>query len=230
VSSALDALLHSATVWRGGELSVAPATGIASGFAAIDEKLGGWPSDSLVELIPQREGVGELSLFLPALARLSRKQRWIVFVDAPYVPYAPALAAAGIDLAKLMVVRARSSADALWAMEQALRSGACSAVLGWPGFFTEQAIRRLQLAAQSGPALGICFTACGAVPRASPVPYRLRVDAQARGVRVEILKRRGGGPIAPLFLENVVSASRYVAVPGFSPPAPGSVPAGARAA
>jgi cell division inhibitor SulA len=205
MSSDLDTLLRNASIWRGSEQSHAAMPGIPSGFAALDEKLGGWPQAALVELIPQREGVGELSILLPTLARLSADERWVAFVNPPYIPYAPALAAAGMDLAKAVVVRAQGSADALWSMEQSLRSGACSAVLAWTGFVTEQAIRRLQLAAETGRTLGICFAACGALPRTSPVPYRLRIDSHAGRTRVEILKRRGGGIAAPLLLENVVA-------------------------
>ncbi len=200
MSSALDLLLQNAAIWRGSESSRAAASAIPSGFTALDEKLGGWPQAALVELIPQREGVGELSILLPALSRLSAEERWIAFVSPPYILYAPALAAAGVDLAKVVVVRARSSADTLWSMEQSLRSGACSAVLAWPGFVTERAIRRLQLAAETGRTLGIFLAACGTPARTSPVPYRLRVDSRFEGMQVEILKRRGGGITAPVHL------------------------------
>lgn len=223
MSAALENLLQNAAVWRGGEHSRVQAPAVASGFPALDEKLGGWPIGALAELIPQREGVGELSVLLPALARLSREERWIAFVNPPYLPYAPALAAAGLDLAAVLVVRAAGTPDVLWAMEQALRSGACSAVLGWPGFMTEQAIRRLQLAAAAGEALACCFTAPGAQPRSSPVPYRLRIGARDGAIEAEILKRRGGGVTAPLVLNDVLAVS------GFSPPADRAVSAGRHA-
>jgi cell division inhibitor SulA len=155
---------------------------------------------------------------------LTGQERWIALVNPPYIPYAPAFAAAGIDLGQIVVVQARGALDALWSMEQALRSGACSAVLGWPGFLTEQAIRRLQLAAETGRALGVWFTACAAFPRTSPVPYRLRIDSQAGRTRIEILKRRGGAVPPSLLLANVV------AMPEFSPPADRDLPARGRAA
>ena len=46
---------------------------------------------------------------------------------------------------------------ALWAMEQALRSGACSAVLGWAAPCELQALRRLQLAAEQSRCLAVLF-------------------------------------------------------------------------
>ena len=239
--SSLDVLLQNAAIWRGSENSRACAPAIASGFAALDERLGGWPQAALVELIPQREGVGELSILLPALAKLSAEQRWIAFVNPPYIPYAPAFAAAGLDLAQVVVIRARGNADTLWSTEQSLRSGACSAVLAWPGFLTERAIRRLQLAAETGRTLGICFAACGAPVRTSPVPYRLRIDAHPGGMRLEILKRRGGGTGPPILLplDNAgktapggafQSVPDAVAVPSFSPPSDRDLPAGGHSA
>lgn len=203
MSAALDTLLHTAAIWRGSERASTGPAGIASGFDAFDEMLGGWPPGALVELIAQREGIGEVSVLLPALARLSKDERWIALINPPYIPYAPALSHAGVDLAKVVVIRAARSTDALWSMEQALRSGTCSAVLGWPASMTEQAIRRLQLATETGRTLGVYFTQPGAAPRTSPVPYRLRIGGSIDNVCVEVLKRRGGGLTAPLRLGRV---------------------------
>jgi cell division inhibitor SulA len=204
MSAALDILLHNAAIWRGSEHSRAEAQSIPSGFDTFDNALGGWPLGALVELIAQREGIGELSVLLPALARLSAHERWIALINPPYIPYPPALLHAGIDLSKLIVIRAPATGDTLWSMEQALRSGTCRAVLGWPAAMTEQAIRRLQLATESGLALGIYFTRPGAVARSSPVPYRLQIDGSIDNIRIDVLKRRGGGLSTPLHLAHAV--------------------------
>ena len=205
MSAALDTLFHNATIWRGSEQSRADSPGIPSGFTAFDEKLGGWPLGALVELIPQQEGIGEFSILLPALARLSKDERWVALINPPYIPYAPALAHAGIDLAKVVVVRATGATNILWSMEQTLRSGACSAVLGWPTSINERAIRRLQLATEAGHALGAYFTKPGALARTSPVPYRLQINGTIDDIRVEVLKRRGGGLTSPLHIQNAVA-------------------------
>ncbi len=209
MSAALDTLFHNAAIWRGSERSRTDSPGIPSGFDAFDEKLGGWPLGALIELIPQNEGVGEFSILLPALARLSKDERWIALINPPYIPYAPALVHAGIDLAKIVVVRATGATDALWSMEQALRSGACSAVLGWPASITEQAIRRLQLATEASHALGAYFTQPGALARTSPVPYRLQINGTVEDIRVEVLKRRGGGLTSPLHIQNAAYLKCY---------------------
>ena len=204
MSAALDTLLHNAAIWRGSEHSRAESDSIASGFSVFDETLGGWPLGALIELITRHEGIGEFSVLLPALARLSKDERWIALIDPPYIPYAPALFRAGIDLAKIVVIRAPGTTDTLWAMNQALHSGACSAVIGWPASITEQAIRRLQLATEAGRALGAYFTRPGATVRTSPVPYRLRIDGNIDNIRIEVLKRRGGSLSSPLQIRNAV--------------------------
>ena len=71
----------------------------------------------LTELIARRTGIGELQLVLPALAALSWAGKRIVWLAPPHLPYAPALAGEGIDLARLLVVRAPGRRDALWAAE-----------------------------------------------------------------------------------------------------------------
>jgi cell division inhibitor SulA len=200
--AALDTLLHNAAIWRGSAHSRVESNSIASGFSAFDEVLGGWPLGALIELVTRHEGIGEFSVLLPALARLSKNERWIALINPPYIPYAPALFHAGIDLAKIVVIRAPGTADTLWAMNQALHTGACSAVIGWPASITEQAIRRLQLASEAGQALGVYFARPGAAMRTSPVPYRLRIGGSIDNIRIEVLKRRGGNPASPIHIEN----------------------------
>ena len=96
--ASLAALLSHPAIWRGGECAPEPAA-LATGFAALDAVLPGrgWPGAALTEIAIAREGIGELSLMLPALARLTRERRDIVWVAPPHLPYAPALVAAGID-------------------------------------------------------------------------------------------------------------------------------------
>jgi hypothetical protein len=79
---------------------------LTSGFAALDAELpgGGWPLGALCELLPRHVGIGELRLLGPALASLSAAGRSLAWIAPPHRPYAPALAAAGIDLARVLVV------------------------------------------------------------------------------------------------------------------------------
>jgi protein ImuA len=200
----LPDVLQRADVWRGGD---APAVaGVSSGFVALDALLpgGGFPLGALTEILVPRFGIGELRLMLPAIERVTR-ERWLAFIAPPYIPYAPALVRAGVNLSHLLVVHARGRNDTLWSIEQALRAGTCGAVLAWPEQMNEQLdfkwLRRLQLAAEAGDAMGILFRPTRQVASVSPAALRLGLEAQPDGVAVRILKRRGGWPAGPVNLD-----------------------------
>lgn len=200
--SAIGDILRHGLVWRAGELSRAELPVIPSGFAALDAELpgGGWPAGVLAELLPEHAGIGEVRALGPALARLSGEGRWLAWIAPPYLPYAPALEAAGIDLARVMVVRTRSPQDTLWAIEQALQSGSCGAVLGWPEKASFAQLRRLQIAAEGSPALAFLFRPPLAAREASPAALRLHLQSLKGELAVKILKRRGGPLARPILL------------------------------
>ena len=184
----LRALLRDPRIWQG-EIVAAPE-GVPTGFSKLDAALPsrGWPQAGLIEILIERHGMGELELVMPALARLSGAGRMIVWIAPPFIPYAPALTRAGLSLERLLIVRAATPADMLWSAEQALRSGSC-AVLLW----AEPAaswLRRLQLAAETGAALGVLFRTTNARKHSSYAELRLRV----RAGQLELLKCRGGRP------------------------------------
>ncbi len=198
----LEDLMQRADLWRGG--CAPPPSGLASGYAQLDALLnGGWPQGTLIEIITAHRGIGELRLLLPALASLTEEKRWLAFVAPPYIPYAPALACAGVQLAHVLQIQPRTHTDTLWALEQALRSGSCGAVLAWLQQADGKSLRRLQLAAEAGDSLGFLFRSATACRESSPAAVRLRL-APARvdnRVSLEVLKRRGGWPTGPLDLE-----------------------------
>jgi hypothetical protein len=199
VNDALAELLRHPALWRGGAIANAPAT-VSTGFRRLDERLpgGGWPLSSLVEVLVPAAGVGEIRLLIPALRTLAAARadepRWIAWLGPPHLPYAPALAVAGLDPARTLVIRPRAGRDLLWAMELALRSGACAAVLGWAGGASDQVLRRLSLAAAEGQSIGFLFRPPCHRGEASPAALRLLLAAHDNGLDVEILKSRGGVP------------------------------------
>ncbi len=94
------------------------------------------------------------------------------------------------------------SADLLWALEQSLKSGHVGAVLAWlPLNLRADALRRLQLAAQSHD--GPVFIFRDALARSQPSPAPLRLLLQPAGIdqlSVRLLKRRGPALAQPLRL------------------------------
>jgi cell division inhibitor SulA/protein ImuA len=228
------ALLAHPGLWRARDHASAARSNdtgsLPTGHAELDARLpgGGWPRRGLVEILTDRQGIGELSLLLPALVALCRAEGeaggWLAWIAPPYAPYAPALAARGIDLRRVLVVRASNPE---WAIEQSLASGACSAVLGWtgrgvvrraaasgpasgPASGLDRHLRRLQLAAEQSGTLAVLFRPLAAAASASPAVLRLAVGLPAPGatpapagahwLEVRILKSRGGPP-ASLRLE-----------------------------
>ena len=217
-------------VWRGDRIAAASLPTVASGFAVLDAELpgGGWPRGALSELLVDGAGLGELSLLMPALAAIRAEGGWSLAVGAPYPLHAPAWAAAGVDLARLVVVSPAAERDALWAAEQALASGAPDAVLCWTTHADARAVRRLQVAAAAGGAAAFLFRPTRAAAEASVAPLRLALAAAPAGrLAVSILKRRGPPLAAPLHLEPPRPARLHhdPALAGAGP-----APAGARSA
>lgn len=191
----LSELLAHPSVWRG--RSRAAVETLSTGYAALDAGLpgGGWPRHGLVEILTPRAGVGELYLLLPVLAALSRATpaRWCAWICPPHEPYAPALEQCGVALERMLVVRTHLP---LWAHEQALRSGACELALAWLPRVGPRAIRRLQLAAEQGRALGILFRSQRLANVASPAMLRVLFEPvrepHRHGARLTLIKSRGG--------------------------------------
>ncbi|OEC43638.1 CDP-6-deoxy-delta-3,4-glucoseen reductase [Pseudomonas sp. 1D4] len=192
---ALDRLFNERRLWRGQATPAAPASRYPSGHATLDAVLpgGGWPEAALSELLVSLPGVGELSLLLPTLARLSQAGERIVLVGPPHLPYPPAWQAAGVDLGQLSLVQTQGR-DALWAAEQCLRSGSCGAVLTWPDRADDRALRRLQVAAESGQTLAFAYRSLGEARNPSPAALRLAIEANP--ARLRVIKCRGGQPSA----------------------------------
>lgn len=175
---------------------------VATGFPALDLALpgGGWPWGAVIEVFAERQGIGELAVWMPALASLSRREdaqsRWIVFVAPPLIPYAPALVRCGVGLERLLWVDASETGnDGPWAAEQAVRSGASAAVLAWLRSLDDTALRRFQLAAEEQGCAVVLFRPLAALRSRSPAAMRMRLSRVGARTRVEILKCRGGRPL-----------------------------------
>lgn len=204
--SRLKKLLHHPELWRAGQLA-AEADTLPSGFAVLDEHLPGhgWPRAGLAELLLETSGVGELRLLAPLMRELSRtEQRWVAWVNPPFLPYAPALEALGIDTSRILLIHPKDHHEALWAMERASRSGTCSMTLGW---LDERRLqlkdtRRLQLAAREGRTLACLFRPSQAAATNSMAELRLQVMPDEPGyITLNIHKRRGSWPVSGLQLQ-----------------------------
>lgn len=204
----VDKLLHqSRLLWRGSEIKRyrEGACSLSTGYQALDEILPekGWPQGSLIDLIlpwyhqQAVHGVGELRLLLPAMCQLHTEGKWLLWINPPYIPYAPALQSAGLSLNRLVLIQNKiSRRNKIWAMEKALRTAACGMVLCWIDAMPMAASRRLQLAAEQSGSTGVLFQT--KMVTASVASLRLKLNPLPQGLLLEVIKARG--------------ASRYLSV------------------
>jgi protein ImuA len=166
-----------------------------SGFAELDAYLpgGGWPVGALTECLLDQHGIGELSLWLPALRAILKDQRYVAFVAPPFIPYAPAFVQRGIALDKIRVLHCPTQEDSLWATEQALRCSAFGAVFAWPKAIADKQLRRLQLAAEEGRNIGVLYRPLAVAKTPSPAALRIKLRAVRSSpvIDIDIHKCRG---------------------------------------
>lgn len=199
-------------LWLADRLAQAAATPAPAvrptGFAALDAELsgGGWPAAGLTELLLAEPGSAELRLLAPALAATTPAGT-VLWIAPPCPPYAPALQALGLAPGRQLIVTPDALADAAWAAEQGLRSGACTAVLWWqgdarsPAAVLATALRRLHLAAQESACPLFALRPASVRMQASPAPLRLALEPRAHGeLAVLAFKRRGPAMAAPIVL------------------------------
>ena len=190
---AIDRLIGEGRLWRG--ISSAQSEGHfePTGWPLLDRCIGGgWPKRAVCELLGHRHQ--GLPLLLPLLARLGRGGHWLAWVGPPWLPFAPALAAAGVELERILLVQEEDPSQCLWATEQLLRSPACAVVLAWPERIGAGGIRRLQLAAEQGGGIGMLFRPLRSAARSSYAALRLKVTPTPIGLDVAVLKCRGARP------------------------------------
>ena len=214
------------TLWRGSQLARTSGQTLDTGYAALSAELpgGGWPLGTLIELLVQQPGVGEIRLLRPALAAAARRP--IALVQPPHVPNALAFAYLGVPLDKLMLLRPAKSADALWSAEQILKAGSCGALVFWQQHVRAESLRRLHLAAQSSETLFLLVRPLASATDSSPATLRLGVRPAGAGIVVEIIKRRG--PIRAETLSVTLQPSPILMSPHVRVRRPALAPAIAR--
>lgn len=216
---------------------------------------GGYVPGSVVEYLRGSTACGASYMAVAAAAAAMRaRSGYVVIVDTHYSPtndqpapfdqqvqgpakywepkttthltYPPALASQGIDLERVIFVRPQSADDAMWAIDQALRTPAVAAVMAELERIDDRSARRLQLAAETGGSLALLLRPASArrapswaeiqwlvntrpaVPASSPLQSKpvhssmQSVNGNAsRRLQVQLLRNRGGRPGAKLDLE-----------------------------
>jgi len=173
---------------------------IRTGWPTLDEILpsGGLRRGSLVELLDLRSGCGAETVAAGLTQAACRFPGVVVIVDRDGQFYPSALAAWDIPVERMVVVRAESDADAVWAADQALRSRA--AVVVWLRLdrLRPHDFRRLQLSAEEGGAVGVLFSPARARGQPTWADVQLAIEPRTGAARrsdtlPSRLARSGGG-------------------------------------
>jgi hypothetical protein len=189
---------------------------ISSGVEALDRLLpdAGFRRGALIEWMAEKGSADQLAL-LAARSALGNDQV-LIAIDVEETLYPPAVAALGIDLKRLILVRpgkissreprtetqkrrAGASLETLWALEQALASRGVAVTFCRLEKLSARVFRRLQLAAERGGGLGFLVRPPTARGEPSWSDVRFGIEAMgegdsssARRWRVEVLRCRRG--------------------------------------
>ena len=164
----------------------------SAGCSALDDLLpaGGYQAGSVIEYLRAAPACGASTLVWAAAAAAQRTSAgYVVVVDTQHNVYPPALLSHGIDLSRVIFVRPQSQADALWSVDQALRTPAVAAVVAELERIDDRSARRLQLAAESGAGLALILRSAARRQQPSWAEVQWLVHS---GWLVQLARVRGG--------------------------------------
>lgn len=171
---------------------------VSSGLPELDAALpgGGFRGGTLVEWLAERPGAGATSCAVRTAAQAMTGGRPLVVVDSGGSFHPPGLGNT-VDWRRVLLVRCGRGAEADWAAEQALRTSGVGAVLAQFDGGDERRLRRWQLAAEHGGAVGLVVRYVARQSEACFSDIRIRVtplpSVEGRRVRLELLRCRQGG-------------------------------------
>lgn len=208
-------------LWRGCDLGHQAGAVVPSGFPALDAELpgGGWPTQSICEVLSPQPSVLEWRLIGPALRGIVAGGGTVVVVGPPKTPHLPGLRHTGVDEKHLVWVQVDSPAERLWTVEQLVKSGGCGALVAWLPQARPEQIRRIQVCANACTGPVFLFRPSTAQHESSAAPLRVManfgVDWQ---LQVHIFKRRGPAHDDVVCMESVPGGLGAVLTPRLQRP------------
>jgi hypothetical protein len=188
------------SLWRAHQLGSnanSASNRIPSGFDELNEQLpgGGWPTGNLIELLLKHYGIGELRFLVPALRKLAKERKQLVFMNPPFLPLPNVLAQFGIPAEYVVLIESAKPENRLWAIEKLIQSDSCGGLLIWlpkESLLQPHQLRRLQYQANKSRGLSFVFRPLEAQQQPSPASLRLTLTAHSPNVlKVRLIKRRG---------------------------------------
>jgi protein ImuA len=207
----------SQAIWRGTDIGQAGQAVVTTGFDALDAQLpgGGWPCNSLTELLQPQPSLCEWRLLSPALAGLVASGGQILLVGPPKRPHTPGLVKLGISEKNLVWIAADTPAERLWTTEQLVKANPRGgAILAWLPQARAEQLRRLQVHAQSCDCPVFLFRPEAAQLDASPAPLRvLTTLGNDWELHVQVLKRKGALLDGTIVLQSIPGTLASVFTP-----------------
>lgn len=186
----LEQLLSRDDMWMGHSQRFTSRAALATGHELLNDGLlnQGWPLGSLVEVC-QQGMQGEWQLFTPALLEAPGL---IAILNPPAEPFCQAFIQAGIDLDRLVVVKAADKSHFIACYIELARASV-GAVMAWQpkDSLTYTELRKCALAASEGTGLSVMFRPSAAQQQSSPATLRLFAQLVPTGLEVTIFKQKG---------------------------------------
>jgi len=200
MNSILTQLYDNHQIWRGNNHDTLLEVQ-TTGYPSLDAYLcGGFPDNSVIEL-QSLNGIGELRLIMPYLAKKTAAEKRLIFISPPSTLSSQMLHSNQINPAHIVVLADVATNDALWSAEQCLKSGCVGVVVLWHQLFSSAQVKRLKLAAQQGHASLIIIRQKSALSLSLAVPLCLSISPDTLGLRIAIIKQLGHWPKAPFTLD-----------------------------
>jgi protein ImuA len=162
---------------------------------------------------PSQARPSYFALLLAKSAAQSSPGGAVVWSDPRGELYPPALAAAGLPLERLFLLRPKSADDEVWAITECLRSPGVAATVAALERLTDIQARRLQLAAERGGGVGLLLRTTGRrcaahyaaatrwLVRPRPLPVEGKGDMRVQRWIVELIHGHGGQVAKAVVLE-----------------------------
>ena len=210
-----------AALWRADQIGRSTTPVISTGFAALDAELpgGGWPCQSLTELLQPQPTVAEWRLLGAAIRQVMAKGQDLVVVGPPKSPHLPGLQHIGVDERHLVWIQTDTPAERLWVTEQLIRANAAGLLVSWLPQARQEQIRRLQVCAQScdGPVFLCRPAAAEHEASAAALRVQLRIGADWE-LQVRLLKRKGALHEGVIHLPSVPGSLDAILTPRLRQP------------
>lgn len=191
----LEQLLRRGDIWRGhsGHFNEQPTWD--TGHPTLNQALlnQGWPIKQLTEVCQAHRQHCEWLLLAPAVRAASQKGQTVALVNPPANPFAPGLAAQGINLGQLWWLAASNKTDFVTCMVTLLKAAYTPIVVGWEPqpMLRYSELRKVQLATAESAGLCLIFRGPHAQQQNSPASLRLYTQLSAEHLQVIIGKQRG---------------------------------------